>query len=537
MYSKTPGALDKKRTVVLLRSVVVISTSYLILFDGRPQDALAIGYISALILTNLGLVLAPRRWFEQPGFSAALLIGDTAVVLAGLYLTVGCFSQDFLIIYFFTIFLTTITPELVQIAIGAALISGLYGYWLWLTAGHALNAGEWLRLPFFFIVAIFYAYVTEETKRERYSRQRAEQESERLRFLFHLGGAFSQRRAAAELVEQLGSMVETAFPRLRCGTSLDPGQLQDDAVFPIESHERSYGALHPVAKDGSELRPNEREFCKVAGLVAAHALYAAEQLGTADETLRLKQEFLDTLSHELRSPLHVILGNTEMLSADLASGADASVRENLDRLRTSAHRLLDSIEEMLCFVDLRAGRTAVRPEHVDLRQLAEDCAMAMDERLAGRPIRYTWYKPDDMHDVQTDGRKLQLIVNALLSNAAKFTEEGFVDLRFDWADDALEIVVRDSGIGIDPKHFGSIFEAFRQIDGSLTRRYHGLGLGLGLARELAAALGGHISVESTPGRGSVFRVKLPLDPSDLLKRSRAKQSTLRVPRTLRYRPV
>src|SRR5512140_1254390 len=94
--------LDKKRTVVLLRSVVVISTSYLILFGGAPTQPLSIAYIMALIVSNIVLLSSPRSWLRRPSFAAALLLGDTAVVLVGLYLTVGCFSQDFLIIYFFT---------------------------------------------------------------------------------------------------------------------------------------------------------------------------------------------------------------------------------------------------------------------------------------------------------------------------------------------------------------------------------------------------------------------------------------------------
>src|SRR5258708_5737007 len=153
--------LDKKRTVVLLRSVVVISTSYLILFGPAATNPLSIGYILCLIATTVALALAPKEWFHRLDFSAALLLGDTAVVLIGLYLTVGCFSQDFLIIYFFTIFLTAATEGVAQIGLGAAMVSVLYGYWLWMTTAHSLGAGEWLRLPFFFVVAVFYAYMTE----------------------------------------------------------------------------------------------------------------------------------------------------------------------------------------------------------------------------------------------------------------------------------------------------------------------------------------------------------------------------------------
>ena len=185
--------IDKKRTVVLLRSVVVISTSYLILFGSSASNAASIWYIIALIVSNVLLALTPAEWFHEPRFSAGLLLADTAVVLVGLYLTVGCFSQDFLIIYFFTIFLTTATESVAQIAVGAAMISGLYGYWLWMSSPHLLGAGEWLRLPFFFIVAVFYAYVTEETKQERWRRQAAERESMHLRFLLEVSESFSQR--------------------------------------------------------------------------------------------------------------------------------------------------------------------------------------------------------------------------------------------------------------------------------------------------------------------------------------------------------
>ncbi|MBP1687687.1 MAG: hypothetical protein H6Q33_3830 [Deltaproteobacteria bacterium] len=100
MYSGAlrPSGLDKKHTVILLRPVVVISTSYLILFGKATHAPASIAYIVTLLLTNVALALTPRQWFPHGAFSAGLLLGDTAVVLVGLYLTVGCFSQDFLII-------------------------------------------------------------------------------------------------------------------------------------------------------------------------------------------------------------------------------------------------------------------------------------------------------------------------------------------------------------------------------------------------------------------------------------------------------
>jgi signal transduction histidine kinase len=507
-----PAGLDKKRTVILLRSVVVISTSYLILFGDKALSGAAIAYILALILSELALTWTPRQWFHEPRFSVGLLLTDTAVVLIGLYLTVGCFSQDFLIIYFFTIFLTTATSSVGQIALGAAVISALYGYWLWLTAGHVLGAGEWLRLPFFFIVAVFYAYVTEETKQERYRRELAERESEHLRLLLGLGDVFSRQIATREVVAQVADVVEAAFPALRCRMLTTPdAAARAGTTFLLHSHGETFGALEVTAAEGSAPSPEVYQFCKVVAVVAANALHTAEQMGAAQAGVRLKNEFLATISHELRSPLHVILGNAEILSEALAPGADRLARESIERLRANAYRLLDVVEEMLCFAELRAGRSAVHHAPVNLHDLFEQLGSMMREQLAGRPIRFQSSIAADVPPLLTDERKLRLIVNGLLSNAAKFTEKGVVQLTaVRRAADQIEITVRDTGIGIDAKDFPALFEEFRQVDGSLKRRFEGLGLGLTLARDLAALLGGRLDLDSAPQCGSTFRLILPL---------------------------
>jgi signal transduction histidine kinase len=502
---------DKKRTIILLRSVVVISTSYLILFGQPILGPASITYILALILSNFLLASTPREWFHEPRFSATLLLGDTAAVLVGLYLTVGCFSQDFLIIYFFTIFLTTATSSVAQIAVGAAMISSLYGYWLWLTAAHAVGAAEWLRLPFFFIVAVFYAYVTEETKHERYRREQAERESDHLQFLLNLGETFVQRRAVPELVGQIGSLVEAAFPRLRCTVRLEPVvDAGNGRAFFFRSHERTFGALQVSARDGVALSPEEGRFCAVVAMVVADALYTAEQTGMVEDGVRLKEQFLATLSHELRSPLHSILGNADILAEAPSVTADGVAFESVGRLRASALRLLDLVEEMLCYTELRAGKSRLLIEPVDIRELFAELDTTMRQLIDGRPIQFACEVGPDVRLVYTDRRKFRSIVSALLSNAAKFTQRGFVRLRATCSEHGLEVAVQDSGIGLHPRDVTRIFEEFRQLDGSLTRRFDGLGLGLALAQELAATLGGRVEVESEVGRGSTFFVRLPI---------------------------
>lgn len=393
------------------------------------------------------------------------------------------------------------------------MVSCLYGYWLWLTSAQALGAGELLRLPFFFIVAVFYAYVTEETKQERWRRQQAERESTRLQFLLDVTETFSQRAVSAQLVGQLGSLVEAAFPRLRC--NVQAVSAEHDAglgtVFLVQTHGRAFGAFRVATPEDEALTPDEEQFCKVVAAIAANALYSAEQVGAVQEGTRLKQEFLSTLSHELRSPLHVILGNADIIAEETKSVATPFVLESIDRLRVNAFRLLDIVEELLCFTELRAGSASVYDERVDLCELFDELSASTKERLAARPIHFEWHVDASVPVLFTDRRKLRLIVNGLLGNAVKFTENGFVRLTAQRVSgDAVEIAVQDTGIGIDPKDLPQIFQEFRQVDGSLRRRFDGLGLGLALAQELVQVIGGRLDVESQPQRGSTFRMHLPL---------------------------
>ena len=503
--------LDKKRTVILLRSVVAISLSYLVVFAQTDVAPATIVYVLAWILSNGALTRFPPAAFRQPLFSKVLFLGDTAAVLFGLYCTVG-FSQDFLIVYFFTMFLTAAVETVAQIAVGAIIVSGLYGVWLCTSATHTLGSAEWLRLPFFFIVAIFYAYMTEEVKRERERRLQVEREGQHLRFLLQLSDAFSGPNATRELITQLGAVVTSAFPRLRCTVSAEADG-SDANCFRIQAHGATFGALQVTATDGGALRDDEEQFCRVVALVAANALHAAEQTSSAmGSHARLKEEFLGTLSHELRTPLHAILGYIEILENILVPSRDPLAHESVERLRTNTCRLQGLLEEMLWFAELRSGEREVQIEPVHLQEIFEPLVVRTRNELVGRPIHLVSRVEVDIPVLRTDRRKLSHIIDALLSNAAKFTERGTIELTARCLPgEEVEIAVRDAGIGIDAKDFGAIFEDFRQLDGSLTRRVGGMGIGLALAQELATVLGGRIDVESQRNSGSKFSLHLPMD--------------------------
>jgi len=502
--------LNKKRTVLLLRSVVVISLSYLVLFTDAGTSAHSVAYILALIVSNLALTFIPSNVFNERHFSKILFLFDTAAVLIGLYFTVG-FSQDFLIVYFFTMFLTAVVDTVGQIAVGALAVSMLYGLWLWMTAGTALGSAEWLRLPFFFIVAIFYAYMTEEVKRERARRLQAERESEHLRFLLMLGDASARERASHDWADRVKAVIEAAFPRLTCQTETIPLASGGVGIWvPFVTNGKTFGGLQVAAKDGTRLSPDEEQFCGVAALVAANGLYTAEQAQAIRDTTRLKEEFLANLSHEFRTPLQGMLGYLDLLEDSLTTHPDGMAHESVERLRANTHRLQTLLEELLCFAELRAGHRPKVVECVDVPELFAQFDGMVNQQLTGRPIRFEWEVQADVPPLMTDGRKLRQVITGLLSNAVKFTDRGTIRLHARSAPDwQIEISVEDSGVGIDPTQFEHIFEEFRQLDGSLTRRVDGLGLGLALARELTTMLGGRITVESTPNQGTAFRVRLP----------------------------
>lgn len=505
--------LDKKRTVILLRSVVIFTTSYLVLFGGRALSLSNVGYVAALVLSNVALARCPRAVFNAPQFAPVLLLGDTALVLLGLYQTVG-FSQEFLIVYFFTIFLTTAAESVAQIAVGATLVSGLYGYWLWLSTDGPLDASHWLRLPFFFVVAIFYAFLTDELKVERRRREQAEREREHLRLLLQVAGTTEDAAITSECTTGIRTFIESAFPHLRCSVRLDGAVPEDEPsalALSIEAYGERFGVV-TVRSEHGVVGDTERTMCALVIHAVASALYTAQQVEVARVASRLKEEFLATLSHELRTPLHAIIGYSDLVEGAIDPAADPLIAEGISRLRVNAQRLHDLLEEMLGFASLRAGHTQPMMAPISIEGLVGEMAAYVEDLLAGRPIDVQVDLPADPPTIVTDYLKLRQVLRSVLSNAAKFTEEGRVRLVVARrGEDQISISVSDTGIGISPADLHIIFDDFRQIDGSSTRRFGGIGLGLALARGMISVLGGTLEASSRVGEGSTFRILLPIE--------------------------
>jgi len=510
------AGVDRKRIVILLRSVVIATCAYLVLSGGDEVGVAPLVYVALFAASNVALAFAPRSVFYKPHFGPGLLLADTAVILFGMSWSHGL-SQDLLLAYFFTVFLITIGETVGQIAIGSALIATVYGYWLWVS-GNATGASEaWVRLPFFFLVAIFYASLIDQLKRERHRRREAETENHHLRFLLDLAGVFSETHATREFVRGIGRFVEGTCPGLRCHMMLDAVQGQSPAsrpppgvAFPLRAHGQTYGLLVAATQDGRALSERERWLCQMVTHAAAGALYAAEQSDAARVAADAKDQFLATISHEFRTPLHAILGYLDVVDTSLPPNADEMLHESIERMRVNACRLQHLLEELVSFAEIRSGRRAVRVETVSLQDVIEELLPITRELIGGKPVGLFAQVDVVADDLRTDRRKLNRALACLLSNAAKFTDAGEIRVSGRRAPDGqVELAIADTGIGIAPSDLSIIFDDFRQVDGSFTRRYGGLGIGLTLARELIGLLGGSLEIESEVGLGTTVRVRMP----------------------------
>jgi signal transduction histidine kinase len=291
------------------------------------------------------------------------------------------------------------------------------------------------------------------------------------------------------------------------------------------SNVRAYTALQHLAK---ELTERNQALVK--------------QRDQLQEMNRLKSEFLANVSHELRTPLNAILGYAELIAEGVYGPTTGEQREGLDGIDESSRNLLTLINQILDLSKVESGRLEVYVTAVTVHDVLQAVAAEAQVTAKDRPYQVTVFCPTRIV-IKTDHAKLQQIITNLVSNAIKFTEKGSVRIEArPLVEGGCTIAVKDTGIGIRREDQQLIFEEFRQVDGSSTRKYQGTGLGLAIARRFTVLLGGTITVESALGVGSTFTITMPAEtrpparppapPPSPSKRITAKMEAVRPPSPL-----
>ena len=252
------------------------------------------------------------------------------------------------------------------------------------------------------------------------------------------------------------------------------------------------------------------------------AVLAAERQARSDllRTNKIKDQFLATLSHELRTPMTAILGWTQLLH-------DPVIREkNLDRaieaIESNARTQARLIEDLLDMSRILSGKLTIKPGPIDLRAVVKGAVDAVGPTAIAKQVRLMGNLAEaDDFKLQGDAARLQQVISNLLSNAVKFTPTGGeVIVRLERNDHTAHLKVSDTGRGIDPEFLPHVFERFRQADGSTTRQHGGLGLGLAIVKHLVELHGGRVAAESEgENRGATFTVDLPLTAPSVVPHS------------------
>jgi signal transduction histidine kinase len=243
----------------------------------------------------------------------------------------------------------------------------------------------------------------------------------------------------------------------------------------------------------------------VFGAVAAELTKAKE---AAEAASNAKSRFLAVVSHELRTPLTAITGYAAILLEGVTGKLTEQQAGFVERMRTAAWHLTSVIDGILTFSRAEAGADEVRLEDVDVCALTEETAALLAPQVGKKSLALRVHVPPQGLRVRTDVGKLRQILLNLIGNAVKFSDTGTIDVVVRRAAERFQIIVTDEGPGIPAERLHEVFEPFTQLANSNGRG--GSGLGLSATRMLTELLGGSVTVKSTPGRGSEFKIDLPI---------------------------
>jgi signal transduction histidine kinase len=588
----------KKQAVVLLRWVLIVTTCCLILFgnEHRGRDLPSQLAVLALILSNIAVNAVPLRIFCSKYFDNLLVTLDIIFVSLTLWIS-GNANGDFYLLYFLIIMIAALSETLRAILWSAFLVAAVYLGVTVTTDGvpAILNSSLLMRIPFFFIVAIFYGYFAQMVRSERSARLQFQNKWTATKRLRELGTALAGSldrptilntlvtaqlefcgapycaiisRGSRSVIADAGdktfcpeserltalcaSLERRILSRERGRNQLSESEQPSIHTGPLQSGMyRLGGSEQPVASfvEGNctlvpispmlesdlylfisgQVSGDTLEYIAMLTLSASMALNNSAQYQALvhevekrqevnrqlSEVVHFKSQFLANISHEIRTPLHSFIGFGELF---LSGGYGAMNEEQsavMNRMVKNANNLLDLINDILDLSKLEAGAMKVRRTPGDMQEFLNDIAETCLPLLSDKPVSFNVICSDSAPLLMLDWGMLRQIVMNLVSNAIKFTARGKIEVtaRFNPFRERLTLTVRDTGMGIDPSKFEEIFQPFRQLENSYTKKYAGTGLGLAISKGQAELLGGSIAVKSKLGAWSEFTLEIPASTS------------------------
>jgi len=579
----------RKDTVIRLRWPLVILSSYLLYYT--PSVWLTPTQVQAVLilylLSHSTLYFLADDLFDSRYFYGPLLIFDTVVLIA-VVSTSGTASPDFYVACLFTLIISCICNDTRGLLAATFLAPLIYGYFVFNT-GSGLDPDVYLRLPFPFVISLFYGYFAQVERMRRAAREQEEQaklqqktaeeirrQRERLEVLHLVNVAVTSTIDTAKLLD---SFLETALIHLPYAAGLvrlrnrATGALEtaaargfknhilgdaeealafsdravqekrpvtvgnvftdrrvDDLQFyqdegllsflavPLIANNDALGCLVFLSREEHEFGEQETDFVStLAGqtAIAIHHAELYEQSQRQSEELRgahkIKDEFLRIVSAQLKTPLNVINGYSEMFLDGLLGEMTPIQQKAIETVARQAKDLHGLINTVLQVSNIETEPLHQELHEVNIWEFLSEVRSVYDFPLSD-PVKLIWDYPSDLPTVQSDRRKLRQILENLINNAIKFTEQGTITIsvRHLSSLQTLEIKVADTGTGIAEQQMSTIFERFSRghdVDPAAPRI--GVGLGLYIVKKYADILGGKIHVESRLGEGSIFTVQIP----------------------------
>jgi signal transduction histidine kinase/DNA-binding response OmpR family regulator/HAMP domain-containing protein len=260
-----------------------------------------------------------------------------------------------------------------------------------------------------------------------------------------------------------------------------------------------------------ELERQQMEMASQARELTAQNTELERQKGQLGEANRLKSSFLSNMSHELRTPLNSVIALSGVLHRRLHDRIPAEEYGYLSVIERNGKQLLALINDILDLSRIEAGREELTLKSFSLSDLVQEVVAMLAPQAREKCIKLVSEVAPDVPSLRSDFTKCRHILQNLVGNAVKFTEVGRVSINVSRQNEEMVVKVIDTGIGMAPEQIPLIFEEFRQLDGSSSRKHGGTGLGLAIARKYTTLLGGRIAVTSAPGQGSTFTLSLPLE--------------------------